>query len=254
MNLEGQKISGSRNWVIDGLDALTRFDPDPLRYYLTMNMPETKDTDWDWDGFFHRNNDELVGTWGNLANRVLSFAYKHWEGHVPAPAALRAEDEEILRKIDGGFGRVGEQFDAVHLRNAISETMALASDVNKYLDTMAPWSEVKTNKQAAATTIYVALRVIDSLKVMFAPFLPFTCERLHAYLGYTEPLFGGQRVEDVQDELGDHAVLRYIPNRTDNQWLPSQLKAGGTLKQPAPLFKKLDESIIEEERSRLGAK
>jgi methionyl-tRNA synthetase len=69
MNLENQKISGSRNWAVWGRDFLTRYDPDPLRYYLTVNMPESKDTDWDWEDFFHRNNDELVATWGNLANR-----------------------------------------------------------------------------------------------------------------------------------------------------------------------------------------
>ena len=89
MNLEGKKISGSRNWAVWGLDFLSRYDPDPLRYYLTVNMPESKDTDWDWDDFLHRNNDELVATWGNLVNRVLSFAYKHWEGVVPDPGELR---------------------------------------------------------------------------------------------------------------------------------------------------------------------
>ena len=83
MNLEGQKISGSRNWAVWGRDALTRYDPDALRYYLTVNMPEMKDSDWDWAEFLARNNNELVATWGNLVNRVLSFAYKHWEGHVP---------------------------------------------------------------------------------------------------------------------------------------------------------------------------
>ena len=80
MNLESQKISGSHNWAVWALDFLSRYDPDPLRYYLTVNMPESKDTDWDWDDFFHRNNDELVATWGNLVNRVLAFTYKHWEG------------------------------------------------------------------------------------------------------------------------------------------------------------------------------
>ncbi len=83
MNLEHQKISGSRNWAVWGRDALTRYDPDALRYYLTVNMPEMKDSDWDWAEFVARNNNELVANWGNLANRVLSFCYKHWDGHVP---------------------------------------------------------------------------------------------------------------------------------------------------------------------------
>ncbi len=98
MNLEGKKISGSRNWAVWGLDFLERYDPDPLRYYLTANMPESKDTDWDWEDFVRRNNDELVATWGNLANRVLPFAYKHWEGHVPSRASCARKTRKSLRR------------------------------------------------------------------------------------------------------------------------------------------------------------
>ena len=112
MNLEGQKISGSRNWAVWARDFLTRYDPDPLRYYLTINMPEAKDTDWDWEDFVRRNNDELVATWGNLANRVLSFAYKHWEGHVPDPSKLRPDDQDILATVEAvssGVNRTGSR-------------------------------------------------------------------------------------------------------------------------------------------------
>ncbi|UCD42471.1 MAG: methionine--tRNA ligase, partial [Chloroflexota bacterium] len=101
MNLEGDKISGSRNWAVWGLDFLDRYDPDTLRYYLTANMPESKDTFWDWQDFLNRNNNELVATWGNLANRVLSFAYKHWDGEVPAPGDLRPADQEIINTVEG---------------------------------------------------------------------------------------------------------------------------------------------------------
>jgi methionyl-tRNA synthetase len=252
MNLEGQKISGSRNWAVWGLDFLSRYDPDPLRYYLTVNMPESRDTDWDWDDFLGRNNNELVATWGNLANRVLSFAYKHWNGVVPTPGELRPADEEILKMIEDGFRTVGEHLKAVRLRAAINEAMRLASEVNKYLDQAAPWFEIKNDKAAAATTVYTALRAIDSLKVLLSPFLPFTSERLHTYLGYLEPLFGEQRVETLSDQLGEHTVLRYYPQKGRGYWAPSQLPAGQVLTQPAPLFKKLDESIVEEERARLG--
>src|SRR5512141_1781709 len=121
MNLEGKKISGSRNWAVWGLDALTRYDPDALRYYLTINMPENHDSDWDWKEFVLRNNGELVATWGNLANRVLAFCYKHWDGHVPDidPVSLRPADLELLSTIEAGFEVVGEQLDAVHLRAAL---------------------------------------------------------------------------------------------------------------------------------------
>ncbi len=252
MNLEGQKISGSRNWAVWGADFLSRYDPDPLRYYLTTNMPESKDTDWDWSGFVHRNNDELVATWGNLVNRVLAFAFKHWDGKVPDPGELRPEDKEILSTVEAGFRSVGDQIGAVHLRAALAETMHLATEVNKYLDQVGPWFEIKRDKPAAARSIYTALRAIDSLKILFSPFLPFTSQRLHTFLGYTQPLFGVQFAEEQTDGLGEHNVLRYNPTGASGRWEPSNLQPGQALVNPKPLFRKLDESVVEEERTRLG--
>lgn len=252
MNLEGKKISGSRNWAVWGLDFLSRYDPDPLRYYLTANMPESKDTDWDWAGFVARNNDELVATWGNLANRVLSFGYKHWGGVVPEPGELRPADKEILELVEGGFNTVGELINQTSLRAALAEAMRLATEVNKYLDKTAPWFEIKTDKDAAAKSVYTALRAIDSLKVLFAPFLPFTSEQLHHYFGYDRPLFGEQFIETQEDELGSHEVLRYRADGASGRWEPSRLQPGAPLRQPAPLFKKLEPGVAEEERARLG--
>lgn len=252
MNMEGQQMSGSRNWAVWGLDFLTRYDPDMLRYYLTANMPESKDTDWDWQDFLNRNNNELVATWGNLVNRMLSFAYKHWDGQVPQPNELRSTDKELLAAIEAGFESVGEQLNAVHLRAALFETMRLAGEVNKYLDATAPWFEIKSDKYSAATTVYTALRAIDSLKTLFSPFLPFTSNRLHAYLGYKDPLFGEQFVETRHDGLGEHDVLRYNDTKACGRWEPSQLPPGQALEKPTPLFRKLDDSIVTEERARLG--
>jgi methionyl-tRNA synthetase len=261
MNLEGKKISGSGNWGVWGLDVLTRFDPDAIRYYLTVNMPEAKDSDWDWAEFVARNNNELVATWGNLANRVLSFCYKHWDGHVPSldgaetaggtTPPLRDADLELLKTIESGFNTVGAELEAVRLRSALGEAMKLATAVNVYLDVNAPWSAIKTDKAEAGKTVYTALKAIDSLKVIFAPFLPFTCEKLHGFFGYETPLFGEQFTETVKDSLGEHMVLRY-KSVEGLFWNPSDLKPGAKLNQPAPLFKKLDESVIEEERARLG--
>jgi len=253
MNLEGKKISGSGNWGVWGLDALTRYDADALRYYLTVNMPEAKDSDWDWAEFVARNNNELVATWGNLANRVLSFAYKHWEGYVPDldVSTLRDIDRNLLAVIENGFNSVGAELEAVRLRSALGEAMKLATAVNQYLDQTAPWTAIKTDREAAAKTIYTALKAIDSLKVMFAPFLPFSSEKLHSFFRYETPLFGEQYIEDVTDSLGSHKVLRY-KGVEGLQWKPSELKPGEKLNQPSPLFKKLEESVIEEERARLG--
>ncbi len=146
----------------------------------------------------------------------------------------------------------------MRLRSAIGEAMKLATAVNQYLDQTAPWAAIKTDRDGAAKTIYTALRAIDSLKVMFAPFLPFTSERLHRFFGYETPLFGEQYTEDVSDSLGTHKVLRYRPFALSGAvgeveaWKPSELKPGQKLNQPGPLFKKLEESVVEEERARLG--
>ena len=253
MNLEGKKISGSRNWAIWGLDFLSRFDPDPLRYYLTANMPESKDTDWDWEDFVRRNNDELVATWGNLANRVLAFCYRQWDGRIPSDVGdLRPADQEILAVVEAGFQSVGEHLSAVRLRAALNEALRLAAEVNKYLDNVAPWFEIKQDKANAAKSIYTALRAIDSLKILFAPFIPFSSEKLHTYLGYTQPLFGSQFTETHTDKLGEHAVLRYRPGPQQPQWQPSQLQPGLALVKPEPLFRKLEPSVAAEERARLG--
>jgi methionyl-tRNA synthetase len=184
---------------------------------------------------------------------VLAFCYKHWDGHVPDvdPALLRPADLELLAAIEAGFQSVGGELEAVHLRAALQETLRLAGEVNKYLDTSAPWFEIKTDKEAAAKSVYTALRAIDSLKILFAPILPFSSEKLNDFFGYEIPLFGGQYTEAVTDNLGEHTVLRYHGNHLF-QWKPSELKPGAKLNQPAPLFKKLEESVIEEERTRLG--
>jgi methionyl-tRNA synthetase len=259
MNLEGQKISGSRNWAIWGRDALTRYDPDALRYYLTVNMPENHDSDWDWKEFVAKNNGELVATWGNLANRVLAFCYKQWDGFVPNIdlTMLRREDLNLLAGIEAGFLSVGGLLDGVKLRAALQEAFRLAGTVNQYLDQMAPWQVVKTDKDSAALTIFTALKAIDSLKVLFAPFLPFTSEQLNGFFGYESSLYGEAYTEIMKDSLGEHMVLRYrgrgkSVSRPYDAWKPSDLKPGAKLNQPGPLFKKLEESVIEEERARLG--
>jgi len=274
LNMEEKKISGSRNWAVWALDFLERYDPDPLRYYLTVNMPETSDSNWDWDDFVRRNNNELVATWGNLANRVLSFAYRNWEGKVPVPGGaslrgvaaqqpdesisllleqnLRPADKQLLSQVEAGFDSVGKHIEAVKLRAALGEAIRLASEVNAYLDTQAPWTAIKTDKAAAATTIYTAIQAIDHLKLLFAPFLPHTCEVLHQTLGYDQPLFGEQYTETHKDALGEHRVLGYRPGAASGAWAPGTLAPGRALREPKPLFKKLEPSVAEEERARMG--
>ncbi len=251
MNLEGKKISGSRNWAIYVNNFLERYDPDPLRYYLTVNMPESQDTDWDWEDFLKRNNNELVATWGNLANRVISFANKHW-GQVPDPGTLEMEDQDLIDTIESGFLTVGDEYEAVHLRAALAETMRLATEVNRYLDIAAPWQLIKTDKEAAGRKIYTALQAINNLKVLFSPVLPFTSQKLHNMLGYSSNLFGEQVIKTVEDNLGEHRVNTYDASEAIGSWQPAELPVGQKFGEVCPLFKKLDTSIVDEERARLG--
>ncbi len=253
MNIEGAQFSKSRNWAVWLPDILERYDPDAIRYYVASVMPETRDSDFSWADFVRRNNDELVATWGNLANRVLSFAYKHWDGVVPDPGELRPDDRELLTQIESGFNTIGEHIEAVKLRAGLQEAMRLAREVNGYLD-RAPWfGAIKEDKASAATTVYTALRAIDSLKVLMAPFLPFSSERLHTTLGYEQPLFGEQHIESFQESSREHNALTYDPSPGTGRWEASELETGGKIQNPKPLFKKLDNSLVEEERSRLGA-
>ncbi|HUS84219.1 MAG TPA: methionine--tRNA ligase [Anaerolineales bacterium] len=252
MNIEGSQFSKSRNWAIWLPDILERYDPDAIRFYITSAMPESRDSEFSWSDFVRRNNGELVAAWGNLANRVLSFTYKHWEGRVPDPGELRDIDRDLLQQIDAGFDRVGALIEEVKIRAALQETLSLAREVNGYLD-RAPWfGVIEEDRQSAATTVYTALRAIDSLKILFAPFLPFSSEQLHESLGFDEPIFGEQNIVTYEESERPHEALIYDGTSATGQWTPSNLEAGHRFRKPGPMYRKLDESVIDEERERIG--
>jgi methionyl-tRNA synthetase len=253
MNVSGSKQSKSEHRAIWLPDLLERYDPDAIRYYFTAVMPETRDSDFTWEDFVARNNNELVAWWGNLVNRVLKFADKHWDGCVPDPGKLRPDDKALLTKIEAGFQSVGGLLEAVKLRAALGEAMNLAREVNVYLDT-APWfGVVKTDKQVAATTVYTALQAIDHLTTLLSPFLPFTTQKLYEMLGYEGQLFGELDIVTYQEETRAHEALVYNGSQAIGRWEPRHLPLGQALKKPSPLYKKLDEKVIEEELERMGA-
>jgi len=256
LNLEGRQLSTSRNWAVWLPDYLERYDPDPLRYYLTAIAPETHDSEFTWAGYVERNNNELVAAWGNLVNRVVSFAHRHWDGVVPTPGEMDDRDRELLATIETGFTTVAGHYERVELREALRQSIALAREVNRYLDETAPWFEIKTDKDAAATSIYVALRAIDSLKTILSPVLPFSSERVHQFLGYEDRLFGDITITEYQEETRAHEALTYQPleiEGTADRWKPSELPSGQKIQKPTVLFRKLDDSIVEEEIARLEA-
>jgi methionyl-tRNA synthetase len=227
LTIEGRKISRSRNWAVWVPDYLSRYDPDPLRYILSINMPETNDADFSWREFVRRNNDELVATYGNLVNRVLTFTYKNYDGKVPESGTLDDVDKNIINSADACLEKVGESISKCSFKQAIQSAMSLAQQANRYLDEKAPWKKIKEDKQAAATSLYVAINIISRLKTMLVPFLPFSSQKVHEYLG-----FNG-KVET-------------------SGWQPQAVPAGQKLKEPKPLFVKLDESIVAEETKRIG--
>jgi methionyl-tRNA synthetase len=253
LSMEGKKLSTSRNWAIWAPDLLERFDPDPIRFYLIAIAPESRDTDFTFEDLVRRNNDELVAAWGNLVNRVLGFAYKRFEGKVPVPGpqGLDEADRQILAEVEAGFQTVGELLAAVKLKAALEETLRLTRATNVYLDGKAPWKTIKDDPAAAGSAIYVALRVIDNLKILFAPVLPFTCQRLHEYLGYEGQLFGRQYTQTFSEKARQHVALCYDNSQASGRWEPSQLAPGQALREPAPLFKKLEPEVAEQEIARL---
>jgi len=243
LHMEGKKFSTSRGQVIYVKDVLDRYDADALRYYLMIAGPENQDTDFTWDEFVRRNNDELVATWGNLVHRTLVNAHRNFAA-VPEPGAMTAADETLLLEVEKALEYVGQQLQEARFQNALKHAMAMASKVNVYLGTEQPWHTIKTDRERAGTVLYVALRCVDNLKTMFAPFLPFSSQRLHAMLGYEDLIAPQPEVRQFAEDATAHTVITGDYESGD-RWHPSELRPGRKLRNPEPLFKRLDE-VVEE--------
>ncbi|MDQ6603703.1 MAG: methionine--tRNA ligase [Chloroflexota bacterium] len=236
MLLNDQKISTSRGIVITLPDYLSRYDPDPLRYFVIASSPEARDTSFTWSEFFRRNNDELVATYGNLVNRVLSLTQRYGGGAVPEPGPLDDDDREMLARARAAFPTIGTMIEGVHLKDAINATMALAAEFNRYLERKKPWETGKTDTERTNTTLFVALQGLNALRVLTAPFIPFSAQQVHEMLGYT----GG-------DPNGANGGV------ADEAWAYDDLEPGRALPKPKPLFRKLDDTQLAEEIERLRA-
>ncbi|HEV8602133.1 MAG TPA: methionine--tRNA ligase [Gaiellaceae bacterium] len=251
LTMEGKQFSVSRGVAIEVGDFLSRYDPDPLRYFLTAGGPETQDTDFTWSEFVRRNNDELVANWGNLVNRTLTSVHRSF-GAVPEPGELEEADRRLLEEIESGFRTVGEAIEAARFKAALAEAMRLASLVNQYTSDQAPWALIESDRERAGTVLYVSLRAIDSLKMMFTPFLPFSSQALHELLGYEGTIAGPLELREVGEEGDEHEVLAGDFESWEGSWAPSDLPPGRELPKPRPLFKKLDpETVVAEELARM---
>ncbi len=226
LNLESRKFSKSRHWAVYLPDYLSRYSPEPLRYYLSINMPETGDTDFSWREFVRRNNDELVATYGNLAHRILTFTYRNFNGEVPQPGELDERSKELIELAHGTLKTMDDCLYNCHFKDAIKSAMALAQETNRYLDEKSPWKIIKQDKTAAATALYASICVLTALRTAMSPFLPASSEKLNEYLGF----------KDNVQQFG---------------WKLELPRPGQKLVQPQPLFTKLDDSVAEEENQRL---
>ncbi len=228
LNLEGDKISTSRNWAVWLHEYLVDFPgkQDVLRYVLTANAPETKDNDFTWKDFQARNNNELVAVYGNFVNRALQLTQKYYDGVVPAPSELTDYDKETLAEFKDVKEKVERLLDNFKFREAQKEAMNLARIGNKYIADCEPWKVIKTDPERVKTIIYISLQLTANLAIAFEPFLPFSSERLRGMLNM--PTF-------EWNSLGQTDIL----------------PVGHQLAAPALLFEKIEDAAIDAQMQRL---
>ena len=229
LNLEGDKISTSRNWAIWLNEYLEEFPgkQDVLRYVLTANAPETKDNDFTWSDFQQRNNSELVAIYGNFVNRALVLTHKYFDGIVPTAHELNDYDRQILSEIEAVKGTLSDNIEHFHLREALKDAMNLARIGNKYLADTEPWKLAKTDMQRVETIMNIAIQICANLAIAFEPFLPFSSKKLRDLLGMSEVNW---------DKLGRIDIL----------------PAGAHVEKPVLLFEKIEDDVIEAQRAKLA--
>jgi methionyl-tRNA synthetase len=206
------KSRGTAHWVLDLLDT---YHPDTLRFYLTRIMPETSDSEFREDELVRANNDELIATWGNLANRVIHMTHRYFEGVVPEAGELAPESARLLDEAQRAFETVGGEFGSCHFRGGLQEAMHLAQLANRYLDERAPWRAAKEDRAHAAQTLAVALNVISALETLLHPVIPFSTARL-------------------REDLGQPGTV------LDGGWRYQPVPAGTRLREARPLYAKLE--------------
>lgn len=228
LNLEGDKISTSRNWAVWLHEYLEDFPgkQDVLRYVLTANAPETKDNDFTWKDFQARNNNELVAILGNFVNRSLVLTHKYFDGKVPACGELTDYDRQTIEEFKGVKDTLGENIEGFHFREALKDALNLARIGNKYLADTEPWKLAKTDMNRVATIMNIALQITANLAIAFEPFLPFSAAKLRDMLNMQHADWS---------KLGSIDIL----------------SAGAEIKKPELLFEKIEDSVIDAQIQKL---
>ena len=181
--LKGEQFSKSRGVAVWIPDILQQFDADAIRYYLSINMPENKDSNWTWSDFIAKNNDELVGTYGNFVHRVLTFTHKNF-GKIPRKGELTKADNEMIKKIDELSKEIGNHIEHCHFKKGLRTAMSLAQYGNMYFDHEQPWNLIKTDKERCGTVLYICIKIVQALAIFMNPYLPFSSEKLWQLLGH----------------------------------------------------------------------
>jgi len=217
LNLEGQKLSSSRNWALWANELSDMYETDTIRYALASNLPENSDTNFSLSELIRSNNHELVASYGNLVNRVVNICVKNFDSKVPHAKNIDDEGKFILDQCYQTLENVKNEISDVKLRKGLTQIMQLSASINKYIDIKEPWRLVKNDKEKAAEVIWICLTAINCLKVLFTPYLPFSSVNLNKVLGFEEN-------EDIKWE-----------------WSENDLPGGQQINFNGPLFKKLEE-------------
>jgi len=228
LTLEGKKMSKSRGWVVEISDYLKTFEPDSLRYYLTVVSPLHKDADFSWDDFGHRHNDELADILGNFIHRALTFTYRNFNKKIPKPRKFDDYDLNVLNAIKETHKRVAEQIEIYNFHVAVKSAIELAALGNRYLNEKQPWATVKTAPEKAGTALYVSNQIVKALTIMLEPFIPFTAETLWHLLNLPG---------SVHEQNWDETI--------------KELPPGHKLNPPKPIFKKIEPTTIESQKKML---
>ncbi len=228
LNLEGDKISTSRNYAVWVDEYLNGFEPDPLRYYLTAIAPETSDSDFSWKDYQARNNGELADNLGNFIQRNLSFCRKYFEGKVPPETHVSERGREMLHEIENARAEIADLLEDFRFKAALERLMLFSRRGNEFFSEEEPWKIRKSDLEACGGTIHVGLRVIEALSVFMAPFLPFAAAKLRAMLA--------------------------LPALEPGDWNTAPvLDAGHLIDEPKVLFQKIEDDRIDAQREALGA-
>jgi len=259
LTMSGSKFSSSKGVVIYVKDFLEEFGADPLRYFIAVAGPENNDTDFTWDEFVRRINNELANGWGNLVNRTVSMAHKNF-GEVPTPGELSDADQAILDLASRTFDEAGDALNHSRFKQGITKIMHVVGEANAYIAEQEPWKLAKdeTQRERLATVLWTALQVVSDCNTMLTPFLPHTAQAVHETLGRDGVWAALPEVVEVTDDQPVEPVGAGLPekgrsypvimgNYRDQQavWMRIDVVPGTALSKPRPLIAKLDPELAE---------